>query len=1237
MGALLENPAALKSKGVKAALSDIVVAVAVKCAPLISAPHLCAGVLTQWLCHRRHGQLVTVTTALLHLLNKHEHLPGPVAELAEAAVKRHGDSRLAVALLREVGAVEPAEYKRQTAADAVGVRCVGALLVELAERLPLTVGKNIALLRPHLDGEAHGLRSALLGVLGHLIVGFSDPNADAAGSSATSAEALPAAAQLRVHAKEGFLEALAGRTHDSHAFTRARVLTTWSFLAERRALPLSHYGPAAASAAARLADTKAVVRKAAAVLLRTLLQHNPYAAQLGGAALKATLADWQARLDASAQRDDAEKADAAASAAAQVEAAEARAAGTTPLKAPPTPGEQPPPPTPAPQSEAAALAAEEAAANSEAEARLDGGTEALRMMVAALSGAVAFSATLAGAVGPACAMLGSATSSDATEAAALLVACRQFGVDGAGEGVRKVLALVFAREPAVRSAALEAADTLYLAQEPAGAADALLELVTGAALGELVAAEEVLTQLVKTERLAPGGPVMRHLWAEAAGRGAALTAEDAAALTPAALLARRTAALDVLCMAGSAAPAALRAHVPLLLGCLTAGARGHAPLARAACVALGRAGAHDPDAPASLGPGPAPWAADHAAFDAVAALMSARAAGALDGAAWFPTAEAALAALYVLHPAPEAAAAQMLARMAMEAGLVAGPAAAVSPAEGDETEAAAPVATLGAVNAQALSRFLFALGTVALRQLVHVEASARAVRAARLKAEKAAVAAAEAAAAAPPKPAPKAAKKSAKGAAAAPPAEDVDADPGSLAAQLGQGVVSADAELDALREAAEAELVSAHSGGIVALFAPLAAAVASRPELLAAHPLLRAAALSALCRLCACDAAFCEAHLALLFTRLKDTPAPGTRASLLVALGDLAFRFPNAVEPWTAHFYGLREWGSSLHDAHAGVRKHALTVLSHLVLNDMMKVKGHIADMALCLEDAEPSIASLARLFFFELSHRTGAPIYNLLPDVLSRLSADAALPADGFQRILKHLLSFVDKDKQADALAEKLVARMAEAAPKQARDVSYCLSQLSLSERGLKKLADGFKMLEPALADATVFAHLEAAVRGAKKGSGAAANKPELKAAAEELEARLRAVHEERAEIARAAERAARHEGKASGEAGEDEGASAGAGSPQKENAQPPPAPAPAAPKGRGKGAKAAAPKAAAGGKKAPAKARVKKAVASSDDDDDDAAGDSDGGAPAPKPRARQPLRARAARAAPIGGDDSD
>ena len=34
----------------------------------------------------------------------------------------------------------------------------------------------------------------------------------------------------------------------------------------------------------------------------------------------------------------------------------------------------------------------------------------------------------------------------------------------------------------------------------------------------------------------------------------------------------------------------------------------------------------------------------------------------------------------------------------------------------------------------------------------------------------------------------------------------------------------------------------------------------------------------------------------------------------------------------------------------AGVRKNALMVLTHLILNDMMKVKGHIARMARCLQ-----------------------------------------------------------------------------------------------------------------------------------------------------------------------------------------------------------------------------------------------------------------------------------------------
>lgn len=45
-------------------------------------------------------------------------------------------------------------------------------------------------------------------------------------------------------------------------------------------------------------------------------------------------------------------------------------------------------------------------------------------------------------------------------------------------------------------------------------------------------------------------------------------------------------------------------------------------------------------------------------------------------------------------------------------------------------------------------------------------------------------------------------------------------------------------------------------------------------------------------------------------------------------------------------------------------------VLTHLILNDMMKVRSHISRLALCLQDSEPRIASLAQLFFHELSNK---------------------------------------------------------------------------------------------------------------------------------------------------------------------------------------------------------------------------------------------------------------------------
>lgn len=77
---------------------------------------------------------------------------------------------------------------------------------------------------------------------------------------------------------------------------------------------------------------------------------------------------------------------------------------------------------------------------------------------------------------------------------------------------------------------------------------------------------------------------------------------------------------------------------------------------------------------------------------------------------------------------------------------------------------------------------------------------------------------------------------------------------------------------------------------------------------------------------------FSDANLQLLFTVVEGAHSEIVRSNCTIALGDLAVRFPNLLEPWTENMY------ARLKDPCASVRKNAVLVLSHLILNDMMKV-----------------------------------------------------------------------------------------------------------------------------------------------------------------------------------------------------------------------------------------------------------------------------------------------------------
>ena len=59
-----------------------------------------------------------------------------------------------------------------------------------------------------------------------------------------------------------------------------------------------------------------------------------------------------------------------------------------------------------------------------------------------------------------------------------------------------------------------------------------------------------------------------------------------------------------------------------------------------------------------------------------------------------------------------------------------------------------------------------------------------------------------------------------------------------------------------------------------------------------------------------------------------------------------------------------------LRDSSCLVRKNTIMVLTHLILNDMVKVKGQISELAICIVDDNELIANRAQLFFSELSKK---------------------------------------------------------------------------------------------------------------------------------------------------------------------------------------------------------------------------------------------------------------------------
>ena len=128
---------------------------------------------------------------------------------------------------------------------------------------------------------------------------------------------------------------------------------------------------------------------------------------------------------------------------------------------------------------------------------------------------------------------------------------------------------------------------------------------------------------------------------------------------------------------------------------------------------------------------------------------------------------------------------------------------------------------------------------------------------------------------------------------------------------------------------------------------------------------------------------FCKENLNLVLSLVKSRIEPGVKSSIIVVLGDLFNRFPNTLNEKQKDLFDL------LRDPEMIVRRQAMMVITHLILNDMLKLKGEIVDICKLLDDSDKKIRDQVKLFLHELHSKGNNNIYNLLPKAISRLSKE--------------------------------------------------------------------------------------------------------------------------------------------------------------------------------------------------------------------------------------------------------
>ncbi|GLI77067.1 condensin complex non-SMC subunit Cnd1 [Penicillium ochrochloron] len=876
--------------------------------------------------------------------------------------------------------------------DTRGPKSVSAFIIKLSELAPRLIIKQMTLLAKQLDSEAYTLRCAVIEVCGNLISDLSRQEEPSENS------------KTQINA---FFDVLEERFLDINPYCRCRAIQVLMRICDLEQKFPKRRQAAAQLAARSLEDKSSNVRRNAIKLLSKLVATHPFSVMHGG---QLSHKEWTDRLDGvDAELNSLRPAETpgfdgdVTTVDPELLDDATQLPDDSPSKAPRMTEEE--------KAEAMQKAAEQAA-TSELLTRL-------QLTRKYYNEAIRFIEVLHSASAIVSQLLSSRNKSEVIEAMDFFVMLDAYKVETARSGIRRMLRLIWTKGNSdegkgVQTHLIDCYKGLFFdAPDSFSSNDAanyiarnMISLTFGATPAELTCLEQLLSTMMKAGHVSEA--VIAKLWQVYSVQRKEISKTQ------------RRGSIIVLGMLALADPDVVVKEIEAMLRIGLGGlGRSDLVLAKYTCIALRRmvpgrqAKSKDVVTVPKL-------ANDHSVLIKLAAILEIVS----ESKEWYGVAEQAISAIYALSKHPDVLCSDILrrkTRFVFQPHLER-PSSSHTTASGEEqrpgTASSEEQNAKPKPSSAALSQLLYVVGHIAIKQIVHLELCELDFK--RRKAEQEKTKTAEATA-------------SKEGEAAE--ADELD---------LIGGTTEDDFQ-DAMAHIRERELLYGENS-LLAKFGPLVAEICANNNSYPDRD-LQASATLCMAKLMCVSAEYCEKNLPLLITIMERSEDPIVRSNAVIALGDMAVCFNHLIDENTDFLY------RRLNDDEASVKRTCLMTLTFLILAGQVKVKGQLGEMAKCLEDDDKKIADLARMFFTELATKDNA-VYNHFVDMFSLLSAERNLEEASLRRIVKFLIGFVEKEKHARQLSDKLAARLPRCeTERQWNDVAYALSLLPHKNEEITKV----------------------------------------------------------------------------------------------------------------------------------------------------------------------------------------